>query len=500
MSHRLPQFQVPISLRRLFPQASFVGCADARVVAATEDSRACTEGCLFAAIPGTRYDGSQFIAKAIANGATTLLVQTPIFNVSVPQCIVPNVRLAFAELCAAMAWYPSRQLELAAVTGTNGKTTTTWLIRSIFQAAGLQAGLLGTIEYSDGCSTHASGLTTPDSQTLQRWLTAMPAQGTSHAAIEFSSHALDQDRAAGTLVDVGVITNITQDHFDYHGDFNTYCKVKGRIAEYCKPNGTLLLNADDEGCRQLLEADLPVATQTFAIDRPADTNAVILNESVEGTQFEISFPNDHVEVFTTLIGRHNVSNCLAAAAAAFHLGISVNRIREGLLLDRVPGRLERIQCGQPFQVFVDYAHTDDALCRIVRCLRRLTSGRVICVFGAGGDRDQTKRPLMGRSASEADVAVVTSDNPRTESPQVIIEEILAGFPAEQTPHVEVDRKAAIVWSLNIARPGDSVVIAGKGHETTQQIGSRKIPFDDRLVVREHLSRWTGLAHQARMPA
>lgn len=500
MSHRLPQIQVPISLRRLFPQASFVGCADARVVAATEDSRACTDGCLFAAIPGTRFDGSQFAADAVANGATTLLVQQPIPHVSVPQCIVPNVRLAFAELCAAMSWYPSRQLALAAVTGTNGKTTTTWLIRSIFQAAGLQAGLLGTIEYSDGFSTRASGLTTPDSQTLQRWLTAMTAQGTSHAAIEFSSHALDQDRAAGTSIDVGVITNITQDHFDYHRDFSTYRQVKSRIAEYCKPNGMLLLNADDEGCRTLLERGLPGATQTFAVDRPADVSAVVISESVEGTQFEISFPNDHVEVFTPLIGRHNVSNCLAAAAAAFQLGISVNRIREGLLLDRVPGRMERINCGQPFQVFVDYAHTDDALRRIVRCLRRLTSGRVICVFGAGGDRDQAKRPLMGRAASEAHVAVITSDNPRTESADTIIEHILAGFPAEQTPHVESDRKTAISWALDHARPGDCVVIAGKGHENTQQIGSRKIPFDDRLVVREHLTRWAGFGHQARMPA
>ncbi len=427
-------------------------------------------------------------------------MQQPVSHVSVPQCVVPNVRQAFAELSAALAWYPSRQLELAAVTGTNGKTTTAWLIRSILQAAKHQVGILGTVEYHDGGIRKSSGLTTPESQTLQEWLASMSAHGTSHVALEFSSHALHQDRVAGTLVNVAIITNVTRDHFDYHGDYESYREVKKSIANHLKPDGTLLINADDEGCQQMLAGEFSVSVRTFGISQPADFQARIIHESIEGTRFEISYGDESIEAFTCLVGRHNVSNCLAAAAAAHHLGATLEQIRDGLLLDCVPGRLERVTTTQPFDVFVDYAHTDDALVRVVQCLKRLTSGRVICVFGAGGDRDKAKRPLMGKAASEADLAVVTSDNPRTESPEAIIEDILTGFPPEQEPHVEVDREQAIAWALNSAQPGDAIVIAGKGHETTQQIGTEKIAFDDRAIAREHLKRWSGIARQTRMPA
>ena len=480
--------QVPVQLRQVFPSASFVGCANLRVAAATTDSRQCRPGVLFAAMAGTKSDGHEFAAEAVANGATALLVSRPLPEINVPQCVVPDTRLAFANLCAQLWRNPSRVLKTVGVTGTNGKTTTTYLCRSILQAAGHPTGLLGTIEYHDGVASEKSTLTTPDSATLSGWLGRMVHRRTTHVAMEISSHALDQQRVAGTQLDVAVITNITQDHFDYHLDFENYRRSKHRIAEHLKPGGCLVVNADDP--RSWAESAVleKVSKLTFGIDSPADVSATIIDQSLAGTLFELKLPNGAIEVQTRLLGRHNVANCLAAASAAWHLGISTDHIAVGLnSLSAVPGRMEAIDCGQLFSVFVDYAHTDDALRRAVQGLKDLTPGRVIVVYGAGGDRDKTKRPLLTQSASQADVSILTSDNPRTEDPQQIIQDCLAGcVPGRPRPHVVADRESAIGTALEMARLGDSVLIAGKGHETEQIIGTERHHFDDREVVRHLL--------------
>lgn len=479
---------VPVNLRRLLPQSSFVGCGDLRVLFATDRSSECRPGCLFAVVRGTRSDGYAHVREALERGASALLVDRPLADAPVSQCVVPDVRKAYSELWHALMANPARNLGLAGVTGTNGKTTTTWLVRSILQAAGHRCGLLGTIEYHDGNIAERSSLTTPDSATLARWLAAMVAHRTTHAAMELSSHALDQRRTVGAALDVAAVTNITQDHFDYHQTFADYRRSKLRIFDLLKPGGLAVVNMDDAGSRSCL-ADRPERVLTYGLEQPADILADVLTETSRGTQFRLVHGSENILVETRLIGRHNVSNCLAAAAMAMHFGATGEQIARGIAaLDCVPGRMEPVACGQPFSVFVDYAHTEDALRHAVRALKPLTRGRVLCVFGAGGDRDRTKRPLLGKAASEADLAVVTSDNPRSEDPQVIIQEILTGFAGQRRqPYVEADRERAIRWALQHAGPGDAVLIAGKGHETEQITGDQRQHFDDREIARECLA-------------
>jgi len=503
MAQSLPKIRVPVSLRRLLPMSSFVGCADVRVSEATDNSCDCTAGVLFAAIPGSRCDGVRYVGEAAERGAAALLVERPLPGISLPQCVVRNVRPAYAELCAALHGNPTRQLGVVGVTGTNGKSTVCWLIRSILEAARRQTGLLGTIQYSDGLVTADSTLTTPDSRTLSEWLATMVRRRTTHVALELSSHALDQYRAAGTLLDAAVVTNVTQDHFDYHGDFDSYRASKRRIFDQVKPGGRIVLNADDPVAAGLCShTESQNNIVTYGLETQADVSATILEQTGSESRFELSADGRSIEVCTALVGRHNVSNCLAAAAATLQFGISLNEIAAGIeALTVVPGRLERIDCGQPFSVHVDYAHTDDALRQSVRSLRELSSGRILCVFGAGGDRDRSKRPLLGRAAAEADLAIITSDNPRTEDSHQIIQDILGGFDeTSPQPHVEVDRAAAIRWALDRAEPGDSVLVAGKGHEVEQIVGDERIPFDDRAVIREFLSQRTEKREPLRMPA
>ncbi len=481
-----PKSNSPISLKALLPTAQFIGDDDILVTHTTERSEMVSPGVLFAAIPGTRRNGEEFARDAVLRGAEALLLSREFPNLPVPQCLVPDVRRAFALLCDALAGHPSQTLKIAGVTGTNGKTTTTWLIRSILRAAGHPTGVLGTIEYSDGSRRERAGLTTPDSQILSNWLASMVVNGTAHAAMELSSHALDQGRACGTQLDVAIVTNVTQDHFDYHQNFETYLAAKTRIAEHLKPDGVLVLNADNAGSSAVASrVELGGRIVTFGIDHEADVTATIVKESTAGTQFVLGCGEGAESVLMPMIGRHNVANALAAAAAAHHFGVPLKTIALGIeLLPAVPGRLERVDAGQPFDVFVDFAHTEDALRRCVSNLRQLCSKRVIVVFGAGGDRDRSKRPKMAQAVLGADLIVVTSDNPRTEDPQRIIEDILAGFAPSFPPlHVEPDRKAAIAWTLAEAQPSDCVLIAGKGHETEQIIGTQRFPFDDREVVR-----------------
>ena len=498
----VPGFPVAASLRRLFPQASFVGCANICATDAFANSQEVRPDSLFAVIHGSKVDGSRFVREAISNGATSLLVDRPLADVTVPQCVVSDVRSAFSRLCEALAGDPSRRLDLAGITGTNGKTTTTWLIRSLLGRAGHRCGVLGTIEYSDGILTEPSSLTTPASRPLARWLGRMSANGTRRAAIELSSHALDQKRAAGVELEAAVVTNITQDHFDYHHNLESYRLAKSRILELVRPGGLIALNCDDAGSWSLRDqVHDSVSFVSFGLKPTADIFAQVLEESLSGTRFRLSIHGRTAECSTSMIGRHNISNCLAAASVGAHLCLSVDEIVEGIEQFRgVPGRLERIRCGQPFDVFVDYAHTDDALRRCLNSLRSVTPGRVICVFGAGGDRDRAKRPLLGKAAQLADVSIVTSDNPRSEDPRQIIDEIVGGM-ADCNPTIELDRADAIARALRIAQPGDSVLIAGKGHECEQIVGDLRLPFDDRQVARSVLSeKWRPLGQPRRASA
>ncbi|OAI57427.1 hypothetical protein AYO47_08075 [Planctomyces sp. SCGC AG-212-M04] len=477
-----------VSLRRLFPSASFVGCAEMAVSHAFEDSRLCTPGSLFAAIPGAKHNGQEFVEDALARGAAVVLTSQPIARARVNQCIVADVRAAYSELCHALAGLPARRLGLVGVTGTNGKTTTTWLIRAILEANKKQTGLLGTVEYSDGITTEPASLTTPDSRTLADWLESMVANKTPYAAIELSSHALQQSRAAGIQLDVAAVTNITRDHFDFHATFDSYRAAKSRILWMVKRGGIVVLNADDPGAASLAEL-VPSSSRllTFGIDHPADISGSILEQSKIGSRFTVEHGAEAFEFFTPLIGRHNIENCLAAIAACRHFGLPLDSMADGInTLRTVPGRMEQIEGRQPFRVFIDYAHTDDALRNVIRAVRPTTKGRVIVVFGAGGDRDAEKRPLMGQAAATADLCVITTDNPRSEDPEKIIAQIAAGLPPQAKKHIEVDRETAIAWAIRHAKSGDTVLVCGKGHERVQVIGNERVPFDDAAACRQHL--------------
>lgn len=491
-------FPCAVSLRRLLPQATFVGCTNLCVIDAVENSTDVREGTLFAVIRGTRVDAHQYINEAYIRGAAGLLVDRPHPEIPLPQCVVPDVRSAFSRICESLSGNPTRLLSIAGVTGTNGKTTTAWLIRSLLEKSGRRTGLLGTVEYSDGQQSEPATLTTPDSRSLAQWFGRMVAAGTTHAAIELSSHALHQGRAAGVELGAAVVTNITQDHFDYHGTFEAYRSAKTRIVELVQPGGMVALNVDDPAGAWSVRNHVceSLSAVSYGLNTLADVSLQIRDESLSGTRFRLGLHGRNIECATRLIGRHNLSNILAAAAVAFHFGLTPEEIAEGIeTFHRVPGRMEQIDCGQPFDVFVDYAHTDDALQRCLNSLKSLTAGRVIVVFGAGGDRDRSKRPKLGKAAMLADVAIVTSDNPRTEDPAKIIDEIRAGMQNDGTVTiVEQDRREAICKSLQMAAPGDCVLIAGKGHENEQVIGRERFSFDDRKIAREFLrERWQPLA-------
>lgn len=507
MSLSLPELPSPVSLRRLFPNASFVGCGDVVVQDATEDSRQAGPETVFAAIPGTQVDGCRFASNAVDRGCRVILTERPLPGIAARQCIVRDVRMAYARLCDAVSGWPTSHLRIAGITGTNGKTTTAWMIRSILEAAGNRCGMLGTVEYADGRTSEPAALTTPDARTASRWFRRMLEAGSSHASVELSSHALDQRRIAGTPLSAAVVTNVTQDHFDYHNSFDEYLSAKSRIFDYVTRDGVIVINLDDPSSEQLVEQARETARRilTFSTNpacTEADIRASVLDESIAGSHFRMAAGESDIEVRIPLAGSHNIQNSLAAAAVALHFGVSPGAVAAGLETPAaVPGRLERIENDLGFEVFVDYAHTDDALRRVLETVKNVTSGRVICVFGAGGDRDDSKRPLLAKAAAAADIAIVTSDNPRTENPQTIIEDILSGFPTGFTSfHTEVNRERAIAFALDEADAGDSIVVAGKGHETRQIIGSEQLEFDDRQVLRKLLAQRSPVERRQQVPA
>ncbi len=479
----------PLSLRSLLPQATFVAADDIDVQAVSADSQMVRPGDVFVAMRGPKCDGHAFVADAARRGASGIVAERPASEIKVPQCVVANSREAFGLIAQAVEGNPASQLKVVGITGTNGKSTTAILVKSIIDAADGKAGLIGTIEYFDGHSSIPASLTTPDPMVIAKLMRRMVGAGCSHVVMEVSSHALDQRRVAALRFDTAVFTNLSQDHLDYHGDLIAYREAKAALFRELTADACAVLNADDPVSRDYA-ADCRGLVLKYAVNGAGDFTVRGLDSSLDGNSFLIDGPDGGCEVTTPLVGLHNVYNCLAAAAVGRRLGFDWPTIAAGIERVRVaPGRLEAVRCGQPFHVWVDYAHTPQALASVLQGLRAITPGRVLCLFGAGGDRDRTKRPLMAAAVeASADMIVVTSDNPRTEDPHRIIGEITAGFRRVHALAIEPDRRAAIEFILGVAGPGDCVLLAGKGHEAYQIIGDRKLPFDDRIVAAEFLGR------------
>jgi len=458
------------------------------------DSRRVNPGDVFIALQGLKAAGAQFAEDAIQRGAVAIVSDTAESTASpVPWITVPDARLALAELAAEFYGHPSRAMQVVGITGTNGKTTTAYLLRAVFDAAGKKCGLIGTVTYSLGDRELPASRTTPEAPDVQRMFRQMVDAGCGACVMEVSSHALALKRVDGTRYAAGVFTNLTRDHLDYHGDMESYFAAKRRLFEMLPPDAPAAINVDDPRGDVLRKiAKMPV---TYAINNPADVTPGPLTLTVKGLDFDARTPKGNVHVTSRLVGRPNVSNILAAIAVAISIGIPVSAVERGLAnLPGVPGRFEVVSGpADAITVVIDYAHTDDALKNLLETARPLAERRVITVFGCGGDRDRTKRPLMGAVAAKlSDVVVITSDNPRTEDPVRIIEEIKRGVPAagrdDKTTFAIVDRREAIEFAIKKAQPGDLVLLAGKGHEKSQYIGERVLPFDEAEIARGALER------------
>jgi UDP-N-acetylmuramoyl-L-alanyl-D-glutamate--2,6-diaminopimelate ligase len=449
------------------------------------DNRAVESGTLFFCVPGFTRDGHDFAPDAIERGAAALVVARPL-NLGVPEVQVEDVRAAMAVAAARFYGDPTGRLPVVGVTGTNGKTTTAFLVRSLLEAAGRQTGLLGTVTSVIAGDERPTVRTTPEAIDLQRTFREMLDGGDRACAMEISSHALELRRADGIHVAAAIFTNLTQDHLDFHATMEDYFQAKRRL--FASPlTDVKMVNVDDPYGRRL--ADEWPESVTFGIDGDAQYRATDVRTGFTGSDCTFRTPDGDVAVHVPLPGKFNVANALGAWAAARSLGAPTDVLARALpAAARVPGRFEPVAEGQPFAVLVDYAHTPDSLDNVLRAARELADGRVIAVFGAGGDRDRGKRPLMGEiGARLADVCLVTSDNPRSEDPDGIIAEILAGTGGAAHVSSDPDRRASIHRAVALAEPGDVVVIAGKGHEQGQEFaGGRKEPFDDVSVAREAL--------------
>jgi UDP-N-acetylmuramoyl-L-alanyl-D-glutamate--2,6-diaminopimelate ligase len=477
--------------------------AAAAVASVTSDSREVLPGSLFVALRGLKADGSSFAKDAIAKGAIAIVAEAPPPDgVAVPWLQVADARLALAALAAAFFDHPSQQLVLVGITGTNGKTTTSYLLASIFEAAGIRCGRIGTVGYQVGDREVDATRTTPEAPEVQRLLRDMVTQGCGACVMEVSSHALALGRVEYLHFSAAIFSNLTRDHLDFHRDMEDYFRAKRHLFELLPPGGIGIANLDDRrGAEFAAAAPRPV---TYAIDAAADVRPGPLSFSLDGLSFEVRTPRGTIALRSPLVGRPNAYNILAAVATAMALDLPFNAIEKGIaVLALVPGRFQVVSSpSDDVRVVVDYAHTDDALKNLLETARPLATGRVITVFGCGGDRDRAKRPLMGAVAARlSDLIVVTSDNPRSEDPEQIIEEIKRGIvvPADRmppkgqlgpkaTPWLAIpDRKAAIERAIKDAHGGDLILVAGKGHEKYQVIGDRVLPFDDVEVAKSALA-------------
>ncbi|MGD2278591.1 MAG: UDP-N-acetylmuramoyl-L-alanyl-D-glutamate--2,6-diaminopimelate ligase [Candidatus Omnitrophota bacterium] len=458
------------------------------------DSRRVAEGDVFFALKGTRYDGHEYVPEALKKGAKRAICEHEIREVAASDkekvIIVDDARKELGDAAKKAFDDPSKKLKVYGVTGTNGKTTTVFLIDNVLNTAGLESGIVSTVfTKTSGDITTRSSVTTPDVITLNRLLADMVSSGKKAAVLEISSHALAQDRIRGIKLDVAAFTNITPEHLDYHGDMETYLAEKTKIFRNLKDRGTGALNADDPMLKDIAKDIAASRLVTFGMKQKADVKAENIKMNSDGLRFELNF-RDHgrINISSGLIGIYNVYNLLSAAAILSANGLDLGTIREGLQNAKaVPGRMDLVEGPYPFKVFVDYAHTPNALENALECLRPLAEKRLICVFGCGGDRDRSKRPVMGSIASRAcDYVYLTNDNPRTESPEDIVGEIEKGMPDKTKYCIILQRREAIRKALKMAGEGDIVVIAGKGHENYQIIGDQSAHFDDKEVARSML--------------
>lgn len=453
------------------------------------DSRKVMEGSLFVCIEGYKLDGHNYINDAISKGAAALITEK---EVEVPEGFpfirYNNTRKVLAELSAKFYGYPSRKLNLIGVTGTKGKTTTTFMIKSILEQAGHKVGLLGTIANYVGDNIIEAQRTTPESLEIQEMFSDMVRQGVDTVVMEVSSHSLELYRVHACEFDVGVFTNLTQDHLDFHLNFENYFNAKAKLFDICKYGKT---NADDEYGRRLIEMG-KCPMQSFGIELPADISAKEINVQPEGTTFTAQTPNGNINIHVPIPGKFSVYNSLSAISVCMNLNVSSDDIIKGLKNLKVPGRAETVETKENYTVMVDYAHSPDSLKNILEAVKGYASGRIVSIFGCGGDRDRTKRPMMGRISGElADFTIITSDNPRSEEPETIISEIEEGIKETKGEYIILsDRREAIEYAIKNAIDRDIIVIAGKGHEPYQIFKDKTIHFDDREVAREAISMYT----------
>jgi UDP-N-acetylmuramoyl-L-alanyl-D-glutamate--2,6-diaminopimelate ligase len=483
------------------PGASVEGPLDREITGLTCDSRRVTPGMLFIAIAGQTADGHEFIDSALERGAAAVICERPLpLPARATRIQVPDAREAMARAALLYYEHPSSKLKVIGVTGTNGKTTVAFMVKAILEAAGTKSGLVGTVQYEIGDRVIPAQRTTPESLEIQQMMAQMLQADCQACVMEVSSHALEQKRVWGMEFDVAIFTNLTRDHLDYHGTMENYFAAKRKLFDMLSASpkhGAAVVNIDDSYGARLADQAKAEVTLTYGLEKPATLRATQIQLAKDGSRFVVEAPERSFPCRLPLIGRHNIYNALAAVGAGLALKIPVLTLQAALnAMTAVPGRLEPIALGQPFAVFVDYAHTDDALRNVLTTLRELTSGRLLLTFGCGGSRDTGKRAKMGKVAAElADFTLITSDNPRKEAPEKIAAQIEEGYRAVRRDGyaVELERRRALPQILSQARPGDVVLIAGKGHETYQEFEDTVVPFDDRQHAREALENlgWRG---------
>lgn len=472
-----------VSLRRLFPEAVIFGADDIFVHSCSADSRRIKPGDIFAAIVGPACDGHDFVYEASFRGAGAVLTERYVATDGKPVCVVSDTRAAYGRLAHELAGNPSQRVKVIGVTGTAGKTTTAALIDSVLTAACHRVASTSGLASFDGAQLEPPSGDTPHAGELAEWLVRTETNGCSHAVLEVSSQALSQLRLSGLALDMACVTNVRRNHLEYHTTIRNYRETKARLFDHLRPGGAAVLNLDDAACVEYLQR-LDGPALTVGMIASADLTAVVVERFAAEQTFLLSAGSDATPVRTRTIGDQHVYNCLTAAAVGLLYGASLSEIARGLEhIESVPGRMERLECGQPFGVFIDAAQTPDALGVVLEALREVTQRRLICVFGADGDREAELRPLVGQAVEAfADIAVVTDNNPRDEEPRRIALDILRGFDSLENVVVMHDRAKAICWALSLARPGDCVLIAGKGQNDQQHIGRQQYWFDDREIA------------------
>lgn len=455
------------------------------------NSQQIREGNVFIAIHGSKSDGWEYIEDAINHGATVIISEHPGKAATNKATFIQVEDAHYAAGIISSNFYetPSKDLPIIGITGTNGKTTTAFLLRAIFQHAQKRTGMIGTVKYETGMREIPADRTTPSAIEIQRLLREMLKNDCYVAIIEVSSHSIDQQRIAGTNFNIGIFSNLTSDHINYHKTLEAYFETKASFIRSLPTNAFAILNTEDKYSKRLIhDKEIKCCKLTYGLSEDADIRAEIDTLSLDGATFTMHVGTKTFSVRTTLTGRYNILNILAAVAAAYVHGIPINLIIEAIEAGvYVPGRLEEIETKRKIKVLVDYAHTEDALYNVLNCLKDIAGKNIITVFGCGGNRDTSKRPAMGKIATQfSKQTIITNDNPRTEDPNKILGDILAGIPDDANIIIEPDRDKAIKKAIDVATDGDIVLIAGKGHETYQDFGNRVVPFDDRLTAKKHL--------------